>query len=234
MLPFERLKRIRPSIKDIVYGYVNITHSNITEAIKDVILLFYYQHLESLILTDEECDILSSMFEQANKFKDLGNYSYKKIFNIDKDGDYESLFKEKCHDKSHLLCLIQTVDDDVLGGYTAKGWQGHSENIVHQQDDKAFILNIRSNKNYEPKIFDINNYCHALRVQSNFYCQFGGDGTEVFLGTSYFKTLLYTSSTTNNYKPYPSNNYLTSGKSGFRGIQISKIEVFQLINYSSL
>ena len=67
--------------KNLVMGYIrSIETSMIPDAVKLIILLFYYNTINSSILTDDESDTFLKLCEEKNKLKDLGNYSFKLIY----------------------------------------------------------------------------------------------------------------------------------------------------------
>ena len=170
-LPFERIKQVHDKYKYTVSGYVrNMQLLEIPESIILVILLFYYNTIESSILTDDECDKLLSLFDAQNKFQELGNYSYKLIYKGTRDGTEITHFVSKCHRKTNLLCIISTDDGNVFGGYTAMGWR--NVNYSTYIDEKAFLFSIRSSKNYPPKIFNAIKEKVTIRTEMSFYCLF--------------------------------------------------------------
>ena len=172
-LRFDRIKRIGNKYKYTISGYVRHQKiSNVPESIILVILLFYYNTLESSILTDEECDKLLSLFEEQNKFKELGNYTYKLIYKATRDGQGRNAFVSRCYNKHNLLCIILTKKGDVFGGYTAKGWKQDRRSI---EDMKAFIFLIRSTNDYPAQILNaLEGYSTTVTLAYS-YCVFGGD-----------------------------------------------------------
>ena len=169
-LPFERLKHILSKYKDTVSGYIRAMKKlQIPESITVVILLFYYNAIESSILTDTECDKLLSLFDEQNKFKNLGNYSYKLIYKGTRDGTEMSHFVSRCYDKPNLLCIISTNDGNVFGGYTAKGWHPGKFKVI---DERAFLFSIRSCKGSSPQIFNAIKGKVTIRTEVSFYCLF--------------------------------------------------------------
>ena len=93
-LPFERVKRIIISVNTQYLAICNIQISQIPESILSVILLFYYNTIESSILTDKECDELLTLFEQKNVFKNVDYDSYKLLFKGTRDGFKADAFYE--------------------------------------------------------------------------------------------------------------------------------------------
>eukprot|EP01084_Bolivina_argentea_P173856 301165_1 len=230
-LPFERTKLINKSVQNTVFGYLrncqsllpsNLTYYQIPENIQLTILLFYYQQIESEILSKKECYKLLSLFETQNKFTELNNYSYELIYSSTTHETKEEIFKNTCHNKPNLLCLVETKDNNVFGGYTSKGWIGFTDD--DQTDDKAFIFLIRSSKNYKPMIFNIKkaHIDKAIRVQSGWYCMFGCGHYEIFINGSSF--IGGARSNTLVFDNYPHDRYLSMD--GYPPLR--QLEVFQL------
>ena len=187
VLPFERVKRINQSVKDCVFGFIREAqclwetenaYYQTPESIQIIILLFYYNIIKSSLLTPQECDKLLSMFEEQNKFQDLGNYEYNLIYRCSVDGFNEKKFKTQVHNKPNVLILIKTKQrDNIFGGYTHTGWTGDAYKLKGIQDDKAFIFSIRNSNNYPLRIFNGIKGRETLRTQNRYYCMFGYDCT---------------------------------------------------------
>ena len=232
-LPFERLKIIRSMFKDTVFGYIrgcqsylpaDNTYYQIPELVQNAILLFYYQSIESNILTREECDKLLSLFDENNKFKDLGHFSYKMIYSSKRDGNGEKIFKSICHNEPNLLCVIHTKRNTVFGGYTSRGWTDDVNNDQQNEgqfDDKSFVYNMRSNQGYEPKIFNVIEPDRSLWIQSSYYMMFAGSCV-IYINSSGRSG--HAARQPERYQKYPKDFYLHPAP----GFQISAIEVFQL------
>ena len=226
-LPFDRIKRIKNKDKCLVWGYLRTSNqSSIPESIISVILLFYYNTIDTSILNDQECETLLKLFESENKFKDLGNYSYKLVYKRSRDGYEGKHFKDKVHDKQNVLCLISIQNGNVFGGYTATGWPKSGDGTII--DEKAFIFSIRSSAKYAPAIFNAkSNTAKTLRYEPSFYCMFGdgcsiwlhGEGAECGRGSCYPPT---------EFVEPPHSDYLAS-KGYYNTWYPQEIEVFQLI-----
>ena len=234
-LPFERLKRIKNKYKLLVFGYIrNICPSTdiAPESVNLIILLFYYDFINSSVLSDDECDNLVSLFNDNNKFKDLENYSYKLIYRQTTD---RNSFREKVHNKQNVLCLISTMNGNVFGGYTAKGWtEGGDESINEIHDNKAFIFSIRSSKKYPPRIFNpISKDEVTLRCEKGYICMFGHH-CSIWMQDSYLTISKERSGGCYNaiaFEKPPHKDYLTGNDSGFsNSFKAIEIEVFQLTN----
>ena len=175
-LPFERLKRIDTKYKNAVSGYVrNVQTAEIPESIQLIILLFYYNIIDSSILTNEECDKLLSIFDQQNTLKNLGLYACKLLFKGTRDGFITTTFYTKCH-KPHTFSIIHTPQNNVFGGYTSIAWK-RTIGGKYETDPSAFIFRIRSNKNSNPKIFvPKDNGKKAIGQSKDWYLKFGYGG----------------------------------------------------------
>ena len=220
-LAFDRIQRINERYKQLVSSFIRTVHDlSIPESIALVTLLFYYNILESSILTDEENDKLLYLFDEQNKFQDLGNYSYKLVYKRTRDGVQENDFKDKCHDKKNLLCIIWDQNNNVFGGYTSIGWKGRSQ-LDHYVDNKAFIFIIRSIKNYEAKIFNAIKGKKAIRIQYGYYCMFGSN-TEIWMD---YKTVGV--APFNDFEP-PSNRKSVTGATVYEDCRVKEVEVYQL------
>ena len=175
-LPFERIKHIDTKYKCAVSGYLRNQILKIPESILLVILLFYYNSIESSILTDAECDKLLSLFEQENVLKNLKNCSYKLLFKGTRDGFKSKTFYEKCN-KKNTLCIIHTERNYVFGGYTSISWRRTNGNIEYETDLSAFLFVIRSSKRAEAKVCPIkNNGEYAIAQGQRHYLSFGNHG----------------------------------------------------------
>ena len=234
LIAFDRIKHIGHSIKDTVVGYIhrcqsllpeNEAYYQIPELISSIILLFYYNRIESSILTDKESDKLLSLFVEREVFQHLDNYDheYKLIYSSKEHGDGEKIFKELCHDQPNLLCIIHDTKDNVFGGYTCSGWIGN-EDYKTQRDEKAFVFGIRSDRNYEPAVFKVKDEYKGptLWTQHGYYLMFGGENRDVFYVNMDGKSG-YTDSSPPDFEPYPHAYYLTKYP-----FDIDFIEVFQL------
>lgn len=231
LLPFERVKHIRNTLKDTVFGYIresqsilpsNKSYYQIPELVQHTILLFYYQQIESSILDNIEKDKLLSLFDEQNKFEEVGNsYSYQMIYSSVEHGDGEKTFKSLCHNKRNLLCLIHSKDNNVFGGYTSSGWTDDVNNYSHGlYDDKSFVFSIRSNKGYDPAIFNVIQSENSLWNQQSYYMMFAGLQV-IYINTSGKSG--YAASQPQRYQKYPYDSYLAK-----KNFTVSAIEVFQL------
>ena len=223
-LKFDRVKNIPNKWRNLKSGYIRkMKVINMPDSIKLVVLLFYYHRIESSILSIEETDKLQTLFNEKNKFKELGNYSYKLIYRRSVDGWQEKTFKDKCHDRINVLCIILDAKGNVFGGYTAKGWQGRPE-YESGQDDKAFLFSIRSSYGHPAGVYDAIKGKYTICLKANFYCIFGVEGAIWIYENA--KNLGGCRAIGTFERP-PKSRYLNGDSDQFNP---KEIEVFHLIN----
>ena len=70
------------------------------------------------------------------------NLIYKATINGDKSEDFHRL----CDGKAPLICVFQTVNNIIFGGYTEKKW---SKNNEDEKDQNAFLFSFNNNKIYQ-------------------------------------------------------------------------------------
>ena len=227
-LPFDRIKCIDDETKMITFGYIRTIYTNqqIPEAVQCIVLLFYARHLDSEILTDAETKTLLDLFEKHDKFTELGNFYYDRIFHGLEDGFRAQTFVEKCHNHPNILVIIHTKDENVFGFYTSKGWEGElSPALKHAHDKKLFLFLIRStNPKYKPLIASsrINGWRRGLASYHGYFC--------------YLSDCLWLSNECNckgyskvtdcvKYYGLPTDSYLNADKPVFN---VADLEVFQL------
>lgn len=236
-LPFERVKKIKLSYKCVVYGFVRNCQSlfdskkayyQIPENVIYAILLFYYDIIESSILSENESDILIKLFKEYNKFDDLGNYHFNLIFRGSRDGFDESSFVSQCHDRQNLLIIIENDKNTVFGAYTSTGWKGTNPSSLNETEDKnAFLFVIRTSENLKAIIVNPEkNRCGSIIASYNgYYCYFG---RSFWLKSNCdnYKGSGSTLSTYNSFKP-PDAKYFQCIGTDF---MVRDFEVFQLQN----
>lgn len=178
-LPFDRIKRMHFKHKDLVHGYSNKLEVGyeIPEMVIYIVLLFYYQTIESMILTDDENEKLIDIFEMNNKFKHLPwCLSYSLIYKCSVNGWNERNFKRIVHNETNILCLILTTSNQIFGGYTNKGWK-KLDKKSNDSDDKAFLFDNVRDKYSSIKLYDAKENHETLRIQPGYICMFGDDCT---------------------------------------------------------
>ena len=233
-LSFERVKRIPNKWKGLLSGYLReavFPSNDIPESIKIVVLLFFYRIIESSILTQKETDILLSLFDEKNKFNDLGIFSYKLIYKRSVDGKKYDKVEYKVKDKKNILCIIHDDEDNVFGGYTSIGWGNKDEQ--YQTDNKAFLFLIRSQNDYPPGIYDAIKDKKTIRVQRNYYCIFGEEGEMFIYGAGHDQACNGGFSPGDSYEmpSYLIDTSMTGKKfDGIVAFKPKEVEMFQLIS----
>ena len=217
-LPFERLKHINDKYEIIVAGFFRL------EVYGQIIPeLFYYNAIDSSILSLKENDKLLQLFESQNKFKHLENYEYKLVYRASKDGQKGEIFKEMVYGKQNILCIIST-GNDVFGGYTFVGWDD-KDRYGTKDDGEAFIFSIRSSKDWPPAIFNLIKG-NALHHQEDFHCMFG-QNLCIWLSDNSCKGGGYD---VRSFEKPKHDDYLFGGRKNIYGwVDIEDVEVFQLI-----
>ena len=226
-LPFEKVKHIQGKYKDIISGFIRALRIlEIPESVQLIILLFYYNTIESSILKDDESNKLLTLFEKENVFKGIRNYSYRLLFRGTRDGFKTKTFYEKCN-KKHTLCIICTPENNVFGGYTSIPWKRKDKNGIYISDASAFIYTVRNKNDSQPKVFPItNNGKNAISHDKHYYLTFGLHGNGFYCWQP--EGSGNTQARASNYKCPEYNldeNHLNGASKIFKPIEI---EVFHL------
>ena len=174
VLPFEKLHHMRAEHEKLIFGYAR--YFDIPNEIANVILLFCFNVLNSSILTSKEENMLFEVLHETNKLSQFKNFSTKLIYHPRKHGLTESSFKDKCHYKRNLLCLVITKNGEIYGGFTSVGWKGRVGGHT-LYDSKAFVFSITRKQRTKITIYDIVNPNDALSVKYQYYCMFGVNDT---------------------------------------------------------
>eukprot|EP01084_Bolivina_argentea_P019542 36318_1 len=238
-LDLRKADRIGARYKKIVFGYIreaqtlfssNNTFFNIVDLIKYICLLYYYNPVESSILTDEEIYDFLQLLQKNNK--GLHNYEWKLIYKATETDITKKKCIEQIYGKPNLVCLFHDISGNICGGYTLSGWSVDKNETMTtsyhygcnlSSDSKAFIFSIKSNNGnvYKPTLYSIAPDCinGALRYSSQQFCTFGKNFTLFLEGT-----FIYCNNTT-NFIDCPKDYYLLGKK---HGEKIQMIEIFQL------
>ena len=131
--------------KCLVWGYIrNEYQHNFPNAIKLLCAHFSEYTLDSAILNnmEENRSFFVALCEQLKK--NSVDVNPKLIYRASVDGFRSSDFHSKCDEKGPTICVIQTRDDYMFGGYTAVSWKKYSiPHIYSHKDDTAFLFAIR-------------------------------------------------------------------------------------------
>ena len=234
---FDRAKKISAKFKHIVFGFTrncqkllpkDSTYFHIHESIQLIILLFFYHQIESNILTDNECDDLSMKFEKRNN----STFEYDLVYSIQRDERKGELVSSHYQLLPNLLCIIETDDGNVFGGYTSTGWGKYdsSKGIAHGKDDpKAFLFSVpREIKEQNGiKIFNVINKegRNALLLQEEFVCMFGLNDLWLYDDLQSGETCCLDTYT---FQAYPDRDYLPSDRPEDIAFNVNNFDIFQL------
>ena len=233
---FQKVHKISQRDKDIVYGYIKQiqtifpwkenSYYIIAQLIQDLCLLFFHTLIDTKILTDNETDLFFDLLIKNNK-TDILNFDWTLIYRKSRDGRLkdESFIKKKYENKQNILCLIESENNNVLGGYTYSGWKSGIN--VYNEDDKAFLFNIRSNVGYDPIISNIKpkRADKAMRTDVG-YCLFFGCHWAICVDIQ-DERIYHQMSTLSDYE-FSSNSHRLPLLGGVRSDTVKNIEIFQL------
>ena len=181
----------------------------------------YFELNSNIIKNNESIDFVSNFLAKKNNTHKIQG---KLIYRASSDGDTPSVYHQKCDGIPNTLCIIETKNNFIFGGYCSiKIICG---NGGENRDDKnAFVFSINLKKIYLPKpnqpsihcnptygpIFGNNNRCcYPIIVNGgNFFKNEGG-------------------SCNKNDCPYDGFEIDYEINGGNRNFEIKEIEVFQL------
>ena len=185
-IAFNRITKSRQRDRDIVSGYIkkvqkllptdNSFHV-IVQLIQDLCLLYFSIVIDTKILTDSEQSKLIEMVNDHTTNKFMIN-EWRLLYRATRDGFEQENFYQKCDEKNNTICIIQTTNDNIFGGYTSlKLSKSQSQFFNHETDPFAFVYLIRSNKGDNPRIFPVqNNGKLAIQHYMHGYLSFGQNG----------------------------------------------------------
>ena len=167
-LDLKGVNKISQKYKDIVNGFIkkvqsslpsDNTYFNVVDAIKHLILLYYFSLFESDILFGQEQDKFLSLLQENNKI--IAKHPWKLLYQSNKDGEInKGKFVKIVHGKMNILSLIRLNEDCIIGGYTKVGWATTTPSLVcgynYYSDGDAFLFYFKSNNNdHQPFISNI-------------------------------------------------------------------------------
>ena len=132
----------------------------VKQLIQNSCLLYFSFIVSSKILTDDEQIKLYEMVNNhANK---QYNVEWKLLFRAGEHGVKRNDFYSKCDLADKAICIIQTPQDNVFGGYTSMKWElkwdkylsGWSWNRC-DEDEFAFVFTIRKDGKVCPKSYPV-------------------------------------------------------------------------------
>ena len=162
-IDLKRVKKISQKYKDITYGYLrrmqkmfpnDNPYFTIDQLIQDLCLLYFTKSIVTKILThDEQIKLYEMVDDHTNhKFDD-----WELLFRGTRDGYKPEDFHKKCDDKNNTICVIESPDGNVFGGFTSLIWNVTDTNQQYKTDPSAFVYLIRSNQGYDAQIFPVQN-----------------------------------------------------------------------------
>ena len=163
--------------------------------------------MDTLILNQRERDILLKLMNESGN---IAVNEFKLIHRASRDGWNGSIISTKLIGKSNVLSIIHTDTDNVFGGFIKSTIHAKNQWV---RDNDAFLLLLRSSKQYPAAIFPIAITRYAIYVYSGIYwiAQYGSD------------LYIYSECNDNNmsavavsdYK-VPGNTYLNGGIENFK------------------
>ena len=237
----QKVNKIPQRYKNIVFGFIkesqkllpdNNPYFYIVALVQHCILLYFYNAIESSILTELEQSEFYELLQKNNK--SIHNQDWNLIFRLSrdlKDKDDASngymadrkLFIDRVHGKQDIVVFVETICGNVFGGYTKQGWKKkeNDRSRTYTKDEDAFVFSIRSNKGWNMKISNVkpDGSDKALAHSSGTYLNFGS--TWIF----YQNSGILRHQNPNNYDSFGQHLYLLGGKSTS---MVKEIEAFQL------
>ena len=133
-------------------------------------ILFYGQQFDSSMLTTSEINILLKLVnDKKNNKKSLGYY-WKLLYRATRDGWSTNNFHKKIDTYSNTILLVHTEHNNIFGGFTSLTW---NKKYGWQSDKKAFLILIRSSKNYELQIWNVINTTYTVDMTTQRIFRFG-------------------------------------------------------------
>ena len=190
-LDLKDVAQIDQQYKNIVYGFIKQVlrlfpsdnpYYNFDGLISSLCLLYYFNKINSKILTIKETSEFLNLLDKENKFTELGNFKWNLIYRFSDDAFNLDIFRYKCHGLTDIVAIIRSDTNNVFGGYLSVGWKEWNNHFDHTRDENAFLFLIRSSKDYPMEIFDIvKTPKYASCIADNDVCIFGG-GWDLNLG----------------------------------------------------
>ena len=194
-MDLKRISNIDQKYIDIVFGYIKDIQTLfpsddnpyyiIADLIKHLSLLYYYQAINSHILSSKEESDFLSLLKNKKSLNHLGDYSWKILYRKSQDGFNFDIIRNKTHGLKNVLIIIHTDSNNVFGGYLSVGWRKEIPSGLPADNDKlAFLFLIRSsNPKYSMGIYNIRDKDgkYASYTRDNHVCIIGG-GYDICIG----------------------------------------------------
>ena len=129
LVDFRKAKYCNQRDKDTVYGYIKQiqailpfeanSYFTIVQLIQDLILLYFYQILDTKILTDEDQSNLFEMLRNQTNDKFMKLLTYTSVsFNLIYESSKESLDREKfvstVYEKKNILIIVHSRNNNIF------------------------------------------------------------------------------------------------------------------------
>lgn len=117
-----------------------------------------------IIKTEEQYNLICDLINKDKNFK------FKLLYKATMDGDTKKIFHDKCDNQGKTICIIESKDGQIFGGYASKSWNKNQSFI---SDPNSFLFNV----NIKRKFPGTNN----PGLRSGYICNFGYTGEELYL-----------------------------------------------------
>eukprot|EP01084_Bolivina_argentea_P190029 326682_1 len=174
--------------------------------------------IDSLIMTYNEQEIFLRLMNDSGK--NLGN-KWNLIYRATRDGWTGANFIAKAGKICKTVIIIHTQSNNVFGGYTTIPYDSPNAWV---KDDAAFLILIRSVKNYQPQIFGVKKgSIYAVCPGPTRICLFGSGRDLYVYENCNSNDKSYTSKTDYDI---PSAHYLNGDVKNFR---VKEIEMYSCV-----
>ena len=113
--------------------------------------------MQSSILNATEINALAALLRKNGKSMD--HKSFRLLYRASTSNESE---RKRCVDavynKKNVLVIVESVGNDVCGGYTKVGWNKGAGNGTYSSDGEAFIFSIRSSKGYKSYLSNVKSF----------------------------------------------------------------------------
>ena len=203
----------------------------INQLIQNLCLLYFAHLIDTQILTDDE---QTKLFELVNKQLDNeSNIEWKLLYRASRDGFGREDFYSKCNGRNDIICIIQSEQNNVFGGYQSvkcdkeRADESVKYDKMYEDDPSAFIYKISLADDLQAKveIFPVqNNGREAIQHYQSGYLSFGYAGMAMYILDNGFEARGYASAY--DCDEYKLKRYQLNGES--TNYLMKEIEVFQL------
>ena len=233
-MDLKRVTNIEQKYVDIVFGFIKQAqllfpednpYYNIADLIKHICLLYFYNAIDSSILTNEEESQFLSLLKKQGSLDHLNDYSWNLLYRKSDDGFSFEIIRQKAHGLKNVILFVRTDSNNVFGGYLSVGWRVKiPTNWETDTDEKSFLFLIRSSKSYPMQIFKIKDPQYASYTRETHVCVIGG-GYDICIGDKSKEGYSRRSYTSLWYYEGAKDAYLNGDVGDF---EHTEIEIYQL------